>query len=74
MKEYCEKIIVTKLKLIDFVKIRIGIDILQRRHQDVFKLIDEILEMNKFPIVSDKEWEIMQIGSEKENIGFLNKI
>jgi len=56
------------------VKIRIGIDILQRRHQDVFKLIDEILEMNKFPIVSDKEWEIMQIGSEKENIGFLNKI
>jgi len=74
LKEYCEKIIVTKLKLIDFVKIRIGIDILQRRHQDVFKLIDEILEMNKFPIVSDKEWEIMQIGSEKENIGFLNKI
>lgn len=58
------------MKKIDFVKIRVGLNILRRKYQDLFKIIDNILNNDKFPVVSEKEWELMMLPPEKEGIGF----
>lgn len=69
MKDYCEKLNETKLSMIDFAKIRVGINISKRKYQDLFKLIDEVIEKKRLPVVSEKEWELMVSPYEKNDIG-----
>ena len=69
LKDYCEKFNETKLTMIDFAKIRVGINISKRKYQDLFKLIDEAIEKKRIPVVSEKEWELMLSPSEKNDIG-----
>ena len=57
--------------MMDFAKIRVGINISKRKYQDLLKLIDEAIEKKRLPVVSEKEWELML--SEKNDIGiYLN--